>query len=312
MYGNKKDVLQRASAHLFRLLDRGLLLAIAASIVLFILWPIAAVLLKRFVVDGQITLRLFQEVLPDNFQYLGNSIFVALLSTILTLLVALCIALYENYSTGRFRNLVMPLLLLTMISPPFVSSLAYITLFGRRGFITNTLLGLSSNPYGWHGIVIMQALGEISLTALLLIGVLRGIDGKLLQASRDLGASTSETLRRIVLPLLLPGIGAAGFIAFVKSLADFGTPIVIGGNFSVLATEAYLMVISRGDIGKAAVISIMILVPALIGWIFYRRTESQGVFSNMAGIKIKDGEPELQLGKGMKSLLAAITWFFLL
>ncbi|CQR71731.1 Ferric iron ABC transporter, permease protein [Sporomusa ovata] len=286
------------------------MLAIAASIVLFILWPIAAVLLKRFVVDGQITLRLFQEVLPDNFQYLGNSIFVALLSTILTLLVALCIALYENYSTGRFRNLVMPLLLLTMISPPFVSSLAYITLFGRRGFITNTLLGLSSNPYGWHGIVIMQALGEISLTALLLIGVLRGIDGKLLQASRDLGASTSETLRRIVLPLLLPGIGAAGFIAFVKSLADFGTPIVIGGNFSVLATEAYLMVISRGDIGKAAVISIMILVPALIGWIFYRRTESQGVFSNMAGIKIKDGEPELQLGKGMKSLLAAITWFF--
>lgn len=300
---------QSISELVLKLLDNLLWLGIAASILLFVLWPVASVLLRSFLYEGQFTLRLFQEMLPGNVQYLYNSIFVATLSTLLALLVSVCIALYESYSTSRFRRFVMPLLLLTMISPPFVSSLAYITLFGRRGFITHGLLGLSSNPYGWHGIVVMQALGEISITALLIIGVLRGIDGRLLQASRDLGATGKETLRRIVLPLLLPGIGAAGFIAFVKSLADFGTPIVIGGNFSVLATEAYLMVIARGDLGKAAVLS-MLLAPALVAMLFYRRTENIGVFSTMGGIKANYGQPELTLGRIITKTLAVITWLF--
>ena len=305
-----KLVSQSTSSFVLKLLDYLLWVSIAASILIFISWPIATVLLRSSYYQGQLSLRLFAEILPANVQYLYNSVFVAVLSTILALLVSVCIALYESYSQSRLRIFVMPLLFLTMISPPFVSSLAYITLFGRRGFITNTLLGISCNPYGWHGIVVMQALGEISITALMIIGVLRGIDGRLLQASRDLGASSSDTLRRIVLPLLLPGIGAAGFIAFIKSLADFGTPIVIGGNFSVLATETYLMVISRGDLGKAAVLSMMLLAPALIAMLFYRRTESGGVLSTMAGIKSIDGQQEITLGRIFGKLLAIITWLF--
>lgn len=305
------EVRKKLPEAMMRLADFLIIVTMTLSILIFILWPITAVLLKSLFVDGQFTLELYGEILPGNMEYLFNSVLVAVLSTGLALLISTCIAVYECYSRSRFKGFVMPMLLMTMISPPFVSSLAYITLFGRRGFITNTLLGLSVNPYGWHGIVIMQALGEISFTALLLIGVLRGLDSRIIHASRDLGASSIDTLRRVVLPLLIPGIRAAGFIAFVKSLADFGTPIVIGGKFSVLATEAYMMVISRGDLSKAAVLSVMILIPAVTAIMFYQRSGDMEVFTGMSGLGAKTREGDLNLTRTVEVVLNVITWTFL-
>jgi iron(III) transport system permease protein len=295
----------------FRLLDKALFLAIALSMLIFILYPISAVLLKSIYIDGQFTVRLYQELLSNKLEYLYNSFLVAVLSTLLTVLVSVCIALYESYSTNRLKRSIVPMLLLTMISPPFVSSLAFITLFGRRGFVTNTLLGLQVNPYGWQGIVTMEAFGEISITTLLIIGVLRGIDNKVVQASRDLGASSFETLKRVVLPLLMPGILVASFLAFVKSLADFGTPMVIGGNFKVLATEAYMMVIARGDLPKASVLSVLILIPALLAFWFYRRfMEDMSVSPNLATRSSKETEPDVDLRGLLGVGLSLITWTF--
>lgn len=294
-----------------RLLDKALFLVIVASMSIFILYPISAVFMKSIYIDERFTVRLYQELLSNKLEYLVNSFFVAVLSTLLTVLVSVCIALYERYSTNRLKRSIVPMLLLTMISPPFVSSLAYITLFGRRGFITNTLLGLQFNPYGWQGIVTMQAFGEISITALLIIGVLRGIDHKIIQASRDLGASSFETLKRVVLPLLMPGILVAGFLAFVKSLADFGTPMVIGGNFKVLATEAYMMVIGRGDLPKASALSVLILIPGLLAFLFYRRfMEDMSARPNIATRSSKETEPDVDLQGMVRFSLSLITWTF--
>ena len=137
------------------------------------------------------------------------------------------------------------LLLLTMISPPFVSSLAYITLFGRRGLITHGVLGLSINPYGWHGIVLMQILSIVSIGTIIIFGVLSSINPNVINASMDAGANCFQTIKRVIIPMVKPGIIAAAFIAFVQSLSDFGTPIIIGGGFKVLAMEAYLQVIGH-------------------------------------------------------------------
>ncbi len=302
---NQADGVKR----LGKLLDRGLSAMIVAGILLFILWPISVVLLKSVYSEGAWTLRLYGEMFAANLTLIANSIFVAVLSTALALVVSMIIALYEWNASPRAKKFTLSLLLLTMISPPFLSSLAYIALLGRRGLITNTLLGLNVNPYGWHGIVTMQALGEISFTALLLIGAMRGLDQALIQASRDLGASGWATLRRVVLPLLLPAFIAAAFIAFIKSLADFGTPIVVGGNFNVLATEAYLMVIARGDLSKAAVLSVFILGPALLFAIFYNWLGAKKVFSVSGTLKSKD-EGGLDLPRPFKIFLTTVTWAF--
>lgn len=105
-------------------------------------------------------------------------------------------------------------LLLTMISPPFVSALAFIMLFGRRGLITYGLLHISANPYGWQGIVILQVIGNLSFTALFLLTFFDGIDGRLIMASRDLGADSFHTLRLVILPAVRPGNAVGAVHAF--------------------------------------------------------------------------------------------------
>jgi iron(III) transport system permease protein len=84
-----------------------------------------------------------------------NSIWVSTLSTFLAVVLGLIVALFISHSANRGKKTVFAVLLLTLISPPFVSALSYIMLFGRRGIITYNLLGLNINPYGWHGVVLM-------------------------------------------------------------------------------------------------------------------------------------------------------------
>ena len=85
-------------------------------------------------------------------------------------------ALYLSHTRMRAKPLVFGTLMLSVISPPFVCSLVYIMLFGRRGLITWKLLGLHLNPYGWHGVVLMQTAGYVALAAFLILGVLHRVD----------------------------------------------------------------------------------------------------------------------------------------
>ncbi len=250
--------------------ETGLQWLVLASLVVFILWPIAAVLRVGLTIDGSPTLELIYEALTDSRGLLWNSIFVGVLATTLTLFIAVNIAFWATRSGSRLSKPLFGLLLLTMISPPFVTSLSYVMLFGRRGLITHQLLGLRLDPYGWHGVVLMQGIGFTSLAAILLIGVLRGIDGRLEEASLDLGASRTSTIARVTLPLLIPGIAATSLITFVESLADFGTPIIIGGRFTVLATQAYLNFIGISNLPVAAGMAILLLIPSLIAFLLYR------------------------------------------
>src|SRR5690606_5676070 len=104
----------------------------------------------------------------------------------------------------------------TMISPPFLSFLAYIMLFGRRGFITHDILGLTLNTYGWQGIVLMQSLSSSSMNAFILTGIINRIDKDIIKSSLDLGANTSYTIRKIILPMMKPGILNVALLTFVR------------------------------------------------------------------------------------------------
>ncbi|MCS4454659.1 ABC transporter permease subunit [Clostridium botulinum] len=94
----------------------------------------------------------------------------------------------------------------------------------------------------------------------------RGIDKNFIDASLDLGGGFNYTLIRIVLPIIKPGIIVSALLAFVRSLSDFGTPMIIGGSFQVLATEVYMNIIANGNFGMAAAMSVLILIPSLIAF----------------------------------------------
>ena len=238
--------------------DRLILTLVLAGIALFILYPIVSVVATSFFKDGHFTLEYYRELASGrSLKLIRNSLWVSSLSSVLTTAAAFFIALAAYAAPGRIRRFLRRSLLFTMISPPFVSALAYIFLFGRRGLITHQLLGLSVNPYGWHGIVILQMIGSISFASLMLLPSFDHMDQRLVLASRDLGASPEKTLFSVILPLVRPGILSVLFTLFTMNLADFGTPIVIGGNFKVLATEAYTQVISTANLGRASTLSII-------------------------------------------------------
>lgn len=282
---------------------------LAGGVLVFILWPTVAILKESVLIDGAFSLERYRDLLTDNRTLLKNSLFVGWWTAVLAVLIGLCCALYVTRTAFRGKRAVLGVLLMTMIAPPFVSSLSYIMLFGRRGLVTWRLLGLRWNPYGAHGVVLMESVGLAAAAAFLIMAVLRGIDRSLEQASFDLGAGRWETLLRVTLPLARPSIVTAALIVFIRSLSDFGTPMFIGGNYNVLATQAYMTAMGSFDLPKAAAISTLLVIPAFLVFLVYRKLMAGApLFSSKA---VAAGE-ERSLPAAVRWFVFAVVWSFVL
>lgn len=311
---NKRNnrVSNKLGTPFYNFIDIFILALVILSVILFILYPMMTVIGKSFFVEGKFTLEIYEKLFQKNKQLLSNSLFIAMLTTIISTFISISVSIYISFSNKKLGRILTLILMLTMISPPFVSSLAYITLFGRRGFVTHKILGFTMNTYGWQGIVAMESLSFSSLNALILIGVIRGMDKSLLKSSLDLGASSSYTIRKIVLPLIRPGILIVALLSFVRSLSDFGTPMIIGGNFNVLATEAYLNVIAYSDLSMASAISILLFIPAIIVFILYRIFMKNTNIVSQTGISGDIEENTLKIEGFFLRFLEFITYVFLI
>jgi iron(III) transport system permease protein len=175
--------------------------------------------------------------------------------------------------------------LLPLITPPFVSGLAFILLFGRRGLVTYELLGLNTNIYGWHGLWLAQTVSFFPIAFLAIAGVLRSINPNLERASESLGAGAWTTFRTVVVPLAAPGIGAAALLVAIAVLGDFGNPMLIAGRYRVLATEAYLQISGWADMRMGAVLGLALLIPAVTFFFLQRALQgaATGRFVTVGG-----------------------------
>lgn len=271
IFNSSEHVLSRRQSWL-DLLDKLLILLLLVSAMLFVLWPFVAIFYEgvREQSPGQLW-----AFIRSSKGLIRNSLTVAALTTLLTILWALAISITLFFAGPRLSKLIRALLTLSMISPPFVAALSFINLFGRRGLITYRLLGLRYNPYGLQGIVLMETFSFISLAAMILMACLRDIDQSLIDSARSLGANTNQIIRDVLLPQLRSATLVALMLTFIRSLADFSTPTIIGGSYSVLATEAYLSFISRGDLQRATGLNLILLLPSLLAMIVYMRAYRQ-------------------------------------
>ncbi len=292
------------------LIDKLILWSIIISLLIFILYPIIMVISTSFYSRKTFTLSNYKDLFnPRNLKLIKNSILVVSLSSLIGVIISLSIALFSFM--GKWKSKIYKSMLLAMISPPFVSSIALITLFGRRGLITYNLLGLSVNPYGWKGIVLLQSLGKVPLGVIMLIGAINAIDQRHILASRDLGASSFETFKNILIPGIFPTILAVLFLNFTMNLADFGTPIIIGGKFKMLATETYMTIFSSGDLGKAAAMSVLLIPPAIIAFIFYKKN-MDNINNKSEGSKaLGNSDYKIDLPLTLKYISGLITISFL-
>ena len=258
-------------------------IVISLSILLFIFYPYLSIFVQALHEPGET----FNNFFMQNIDLTKNSLFVAIITMVLSVFLAVSVTLCFVFISKKWQSILRVFLLITMVSPPFVTSLAYITLFGRRGMITHDLLQMTIDPYGPQGIILMQTLSFASLNALVLIGLLKQLEPSLINSARSLGARTDAVIKDIILPLLKPGLIVVALISFIRSLADFQTPTIIGGSFKMLASEGYFAVISMGDIHKAALINLTLAIPALIGFFLYVKYDREmsvqhhGLSSNM-------------------------------
>lgn len=255
----------------YKIADFILICMVAILIILFILLPFFAVLKESIYSNNKFNFKYIIEIFSKP-KLIKNSIKVAFITGIITTFISTCIAIYYYIAGSKTKKVIRIILSTTIISPPFVTALSYINLFGRRGLISYHLLKLSINPYGMWGVILMQIISDFSLSSLLLIGFIGSIDRSLIDSAKSLGAKTNNIIKDILLPFLIPAIKASALLTFLRSLSDFGTVAIIGGNFNVLASESYFAVISEGNVAKAAAINVVLLLPALIVFIFYQKS----------------------------------------
>src|SRR5207249_4327522 len=165
----------------------------------------------------------------------------------------------------RFKGALRALTVLPIITPPFVIGLAMILLFGRAGAVSTMLADWFDVPrsrwiYGWPGVCLAQLLAFTPIAFLVLTGVVQGVSPSLEEAAQSLRARRWTIFATVSLPLMRPGIANAFLLGFVESLADFGNPLVLGGNFEVLSTTIFFSVVGAShDQARAAVLAIVLL-----------------------------------------------------
>ena len=279
----------------------------ALLVIVFVLYPFLSVFGKALYSDGRTNLSEFQFI-KGEFYLVKNSLLSASITALLSTTFALALGLMTFFVSERQKKIIMFILLLTMVSPPFIGSLTYIELFGRNGFITRDILKLSINPYGLWGIVSVQTLGFTSLNAVLLIGYLDSFDKTMIESAKSLKANTTSILLDIVVPLMKPAIAVSFLLSFIRSMADFSSPMIIGGAFNTLATEAYLSIIAKGNSPRASAMSVILFIPSIIVFIVYSHFLKQ---QQSASKNLRESQTRMKKS-GVYHLVKILGLFFIL
>ena len=267
------------------------IVVLIAFLTLFILYPLAILLVDSFITEEGFTLSIFQRIMRlSNFRRaITNTLRVGFLVGIASAFIGLLFAYVEVYVKLRTRflsGLFKVVSMLPVVSPPFVLSLSMIMLFGKAGIITRFLLKIYDNSvYGFWGIAIVQTMTFFPVCYMMLKGLLKNIDPSLEEAARDMGASRMKVFLTVTLPLLLPGLGNAFLVTFIESIADFANPMIIGGSYDTLATTIYLQITGAYDKEGAAAMAVVLLCITLMMFIvqkYYLEAKSTATLSGKA------------------------------
>jgi iron(III) transport system permease protein len=218
-----------------------------------------------------------------------NTLLLAFLCAACCTALGLAFALIATRTRFRQKKLLRVLTVLPIITPPFVIGLGLILIFGRSGLINQFLdwafgLQLGRWIYGMHGVLLAQVFAFTPIAFLVLIGVVEGVSPSLEEAAQTLRADRWRVFADVSLPLMRPGLANAFLISFIESIADFGNPILLGGNFGVLSTEIFFSVVgAQLDQGRAATLGILLLAFALGAFYLQRWALGRKVYTSLAG-----------------------------
>ncbi len=261
----------------------------------FLLYPVIDICRLSFLKEGKITFENYIAYFsnPRIFRSFTNSLYVSLLTMVITTVTAFFFAYGLTRTTMPGKGIFYTISTFPLIAPTIIQALALILLFGRNGLITRYLLGTSWNIYGATGIIVGEFLYCFPNALFILYTTLSAVDTRLDEAAQSLGASALKTFFKVTLPSAKYGIASAAALTFNLTITDFGIPVVIGGNYSVLATEIVSQVfgLQRFDLG--ATISVILLVPSIGAFAinYYLSRKSYALISGQARPFLQPSRP---------------------
>jgi iron(III) transport system permease protein len=243
-----------------------LLAAPLLGLLLFFAYPLITVLL-RSVTDahGAFTLanytRLFDD--PGLPRSALHSVCIGLTTTLTTMAFGLCLAMALHRSRLPGKPLIRAALLLPMLAPSLVLGLGLVCLLGRNGLV-HRLTGLPTDIYGFWGLLIANTLYGLPQVVIIVSAALERTPARHYDAAESMGAAPWRQFIDVTVPRLRFALLAAAFLVFTESLTDFGSAVVVGGSYRVLAMEIYSEVVGQLDFAMGATLGVVLLAPALL------------------------------------------------
>lgn len=253
-------------------------IVIIVIFVVFLVYPLFALFFSGFKdpETGNLTMANFAKFFSKKYYYrtLGHSFLVTTCTTLLAVLIGAPLAYLTTAFKIKGKGLVDILVIISMLSPPFIGAYSWIILGGRSGVITkffSNLFGIETpSIYGFGGILLVLTLKLYPYIYLYTTGALKKVDASLSEAAESLGCNAVRKVATVVLPLIAPTILSGSLIVFMNALADFGTPMLIGEGYTTMPVLIYNEFISEMG-GKAnfaaalAVIMVIITVVMFLG-----------------------------------------------
>ncbi len=201
---------------------------------------------------------------PTLFKSFFHSLFVAAMSTVIVVCLGFFYAFALQCTCIPFKGFFRVVALIPLLSPSILAAIALVYWFGNQGILKAVLLG--NSIYGPIGIIMASVYWTFPHALMILSTSLSLSDARLYEASEALKAGKFRTFLNVTLPGAKYGIISTTFVVFILVFTDFGVPKVIGGNYNVLATDIYREVVGMQNFQMGAVISIVLLIPALFAF----------------------------------------------
>lgn len=239
------------------------IVVVIAILTLLILFPLVAIFSQAFSGQGWAVIRsVFTSAV--NRGIVANTFVLGVLVGVIGTLLGFLLAYVQVNVAFRGKRLFHILCLLPVVSPPFAVATAIITLLGRRGILTHGLFGLETSIYGLPGLTLVLVLSFFPVAYMNFKGLLENLDPALDDAAANMGANKVQAFFTVTLPMLVPGFAASFLLLFVEAIADLANPLVIGGDYTVLASRAFIAITGEYDVAAGSAYSLVLLIPALL------------------------------------------------
>ncbi|EXG87391.1 ABC-type Fe3+ transport system, permease component [Clostridium sp. ASBs410] len=242
---------------------------VVGFMLLFLIYPFCTLITRSFF-SGKVvgfTLENYIRFFSKKYYYssLGRSLFVSIVTTATTLVVGVPMAYLMSRYNIFGKRFIHIFIIMSLMSPPFIGAYSWIMLFGRAGFVTRFFESIGiflPSIYGKLGIILVFTFKLFPYVYLYTSGAMGSIDSSLEEAAENLGSNKLRRLLTITIPVILPSIAAGAIMVFMTSLADFGTPMLIGEGYMVLPVLVYNEYMSEigGNAHLASALSVIVVL----------------------------------------------------